>query len=144
MKPTIKDLKAIIIYGIRGTHYLTLPRTSYADNLQFIKNKSHKDSLKTPLKLDTELDRFEIKQTQNKDPCISTLPTIVTHAVPNLVFLIGLPQCVGDRVISIVLSQLAHLLEPSYQILVVFIIPEFSVLGLYQFVILGLFGALIK
>jgi hypothetical protein len=51
---------------------------------------------------------------------------------------------VGDRVISIVLSQLAHLLEPSYQILVVFIIPEFSVLGLYQLVILGLFGALIK
>ena len=32
---------------------LTLVRSSYADNLKFIKNKPHKDSLKTPLKLDT-------------------------------------------------------------------------------------------
>jgi len=39
-----------------------LVHSSYADNLKFIENKSHKDSLKTPLKLDTELDRFEIKQ----------------------------------------------------------------------------------
>ena len=30
----------------------TLPYTSYADNLQFIKNKSHKDSLKVSLKFD--------------------------------------------------------------------------------------------
>ena len=29
----------------------TLPRTSYADNLQFIKNNPHKDSVKIPLKL---------------------------------------------------------------------------------------------
>ena len=52
----------MIIYAIRGTHYLTLLHTSYADNLKFIKNNSHKNSAKTPLKLDTELDRFEIKQ----------------------------------------------------------------------------------
>ena len=32
-----------------------LVHTSYADNLQFIKNKSHKDSLKTLLKLETNL-----------------------------------------------------------------------------------------
>ena len=44
MKPTIKDLKAIIIYGIRGTHYLTLLHTSYADNKKLIKNNSRKDS----------------------------------------------------------------------------------------------------
>jgi len=31
----------------------TLVHTSYADNLKSIKNKPHKDSLKTPLKLDT-------------------------------------------------------------------------------------------
>ena len=31
----------------------TLPHASYADNLQFIKNKSHKDSTKSPLKLET-------------------------------------------------------------------------------------------
>ena len=44
------------------SHYLALLYTSYADNLQFIKNKSHKDSLKTPLKLDTGLGHFEINQ----------------------------------------------------------------------------------
>ena len=36
--------------------------TSYADNLKFIKNKSHKDSLKTPNKLVLKLDHFEINQ----------------------------------------------------------------------------------
>ena len=35
-----------------------LVHSSYADNLQFIKNKPHKDSLKIPLKLETK----EIKQ----------------------------------------------------------------------------------
>ena len=39
--------------------------TSYADNLKFIKNKPHKDSVKTLIKLDTELDRFEINQMAN-------------------------------------------------------------------------------
>ena len=34
---------------------LTLVHSSYADNLKFIKNKSHKDSLKTLLKLETNL-----------------------------------------------------------------------------------------
>jgi len=34
---------------------------SYADHLQFIKNKPHKDSLKTPLKLETK----EINQMVN-------------------------------------------------------------------------------
>ena len=43
-------------------HSPTLLCTSYADYLKLIKNKSHKDSLKTPLKLDTELDHFEINQ----------------------------------------------------------------------------------
>ena len=33
---------------------LTLVHSSYADNLKFIKNKPHKDSLKTPLKLQTK------------------------------------------------------------------------------------------
>ena len=32
---------------------------------KFIKNKSHKDSVKTLIKLDTELDRFEINQMVN-------------------------------------------------------------------------------
>ena len=35
-------------------HSSTLTYTSYADNLQFIKNKPHKDSLKTLLKLVTD------------------------------------------------------------------------------------------
>ena len=39
--------KLAIIYGFSDSHQLTLPHTSYADYLQFIKNKSHKDSLKT-------------------------------------------------------------------------------------------------
>ena len=40
-------------------HYFTL---GYADNLKFIKNKSHKDSLKTPLKLANKLPTKEINQ----------------------------------------------------------------------------------
>ena len=40
----------------------TLVDMSYADHLQFIKNKSHKDSLKTPNKLGTILELLEIKQ----------------------------------------------------------------------------------
>ena len=43
----------------------TLPHTSYADNLQFIKNKSHKDSLKTHLKLCNKLELLEINQMVN-------------------------------------------------------------------------------
>ena len=39
-----------------------MDHTSYADNLKFIKNKSHKDSLKTPNKLEHRLDHFEINQ----------------------------------------------------------------------------------
>jgi hypothetical protein len=39
-----------------------MDHTSYADNLKFIKNKSHKDSLKTSKKLVPKLDHFEIKQ----------------------------------------------------------------------------------
>ena len=40
----------------------TLPHTSYANNLKFIKNNSHKDSLRTPNKLETRLETFEINQ----------------------------------------------------------------------------------
>jgi len=36
-----------------GSPLLTLVHSSYADNLKFIKNKPHKDSLKIPLKLET-------------------------------------------------------------------------------------------
>jgi len=36
-------------------------------NLKLIKNNPHKDSVKTPLILDTELDLFEIKQMLNFD-----------------------------------------------------------------------------
>ena len=39
-----------------------MDHTSYADNLKFIKNKSHKDSLKTSNKLETRLETFEINQ----------------------------------------------------------------------------------
>ena len=46
-------------------HSPTLLYTSYTDNLQFIKNKSHKDSLKTPKKLDHKLDQVEINQMVN-------------------------------------------------------------------------------
>ena len=52
----------MIIYGIRGTHYLTLPYTSYADNLKLIENKSHRDSLKRPNKLEMKLEILEINQ----------------------------------------------------------------------------------
>ena len=45
-----------------GDQRFTLAHTSYADYLQFIKNKSHKDSLKTLLKLDAKLDVFSINQ----------------------------------------------------------------------------------
>ena len=44
---------------------LTLVHNSYADYLQFIKNQPHKDSLKTPLKLDAKLDLKEINQMVN-------------------------------------------------------------------------------
>ena len=44
------------------SHYPTLLHTSYADNLKFIKSKSHKDSLKTPLKLANKLATKEINQ----------------------------------------------------------------------------------
>ena len=43
-------------------HYPALSCNSYADNLKFIKNKSHKDSTKTFLKLDAKLDVFGINQ----------------------------------------------------------------------------------
>ena len=55
----------VIIYGIRGTHYLTLLHASYADNLKFIKNNSHKDSLKTLLKLGNKLETKEVNQMVN-------------------------------------------------------------------------------
>jgi len=48
-----------------GSHWFTLVDTSYANNLQFIKNKSHKDSLKTPNKLGTILELLEINQMVN-------------------------------------------------------------------------------
>ena len=41
---------------------MTLVHSSYADHLQFIKNKPHKDSLKVPLKLGAKLDLKEINQ----------------------------------------------------------------------------------
>ena len=44
---------------------MTLVHSSYADNLQFIKNKSHKDSLKTSKKLVTRLGILEINQMVN-------------------------------------------------------------------------------
>ena len=42
----------------------SLVHSSSTDNLKLIKNKPHKNLLKTPLKLDTELDHFEINQTR--------------------------------------------------------------------------------
>jgi len=42
-----------------------LVHSSYADNLKFIKNKPHKDSPKTPLKLGNKLGTEEIKQMIN-------------------------------------------------------------------------------
>ena len=51
--------------GQPSSHWLTLVHSSYADNLKLIENNSHKDSLKTPLKLDTGLDIFEINQMVN-------------------------------------------------------------------------------
>jgi len=42
-----------------------LVRSSYADNLKFIKNKPHKDSLKTTLKLGNKLETKEINQMVN-------------------------------------------------------------------------------
>ena len=48
-----------------SSHWFTLVDTSYANNLQFIKNKSHKDSLKTPNKLGTILELLEINQMVN-------------------------------------------------------------------------------
>ena len=43
----------------------SLVHSSYADHLQFIKNKPHKDSLKTPLKLGNKLGKKEINQISN-------------------------------------------------------------------------------
>ena len=43
----------------------TLVHSSYADNLQFIKNKPHKDSTKTLIKLETRLETFAINQISN-------------------------------------------------------------------------------
>jgi len=54
--------KLVIIYWVSGSAWLTLVHSSYADNLKFIKNNSHKDSLKTPNKLETRLETFEINQ----------------------------------------------------------------------------------
>jgi len=42
-----------------------LVHSSYVGNLKSIRNKSHKDLVKTLIKLDTELDRFEINQMAN-------------------------------------------------------------------------------
>ena len=50
---------------VSRTHYLTVLHTSYVDNLKFIKNKSYKDSLKTPLKLVSRLETSEINQMVN-------------------------------------------------------------------------------
>ena len=49
----------------RGTHYLTLHHTSYADNKILIKNKSHKDSSIFIKKLVPKLDHFKINQIVN-------------------------------------------------------------------------------
>ena len=57
----------MIIYWVSGSPWLTLVYSSYADNLKFIKNKSHKDSLKTPLKLANKLATKEINQIVNFD-----------------------------------------------------------------------------
>ena len=54
--------KLVIIYLVSGTPLQTLVHSSYADNLKLIKNKPHKDSLKTPNKLVPELEHFEINQ----------------------------------------------------------------------------------
>ena len=43
----------------------TLDRSTYADNLKFIKNKPHKDSLKTILKLGNKLGKKERNQQGN-------------------------------------------------------------------------------
>ena len=40
----------------------TVVHSSYADNLQFIKNKPHKDSLKIPLKLGTCYEKLQYLQ----------------------------------------------------------------------------------
>ena len=40
--------------GQPSSHWLTLVHSSYADNLKFIKNKPHKDSLKISVKLETD------------------------------------------------------------------------------------------
>jgi len=44
---------------------LALVDTSYVVYLNFIKNKSHRDSLKRPNKLDVKLDELEINQMVN-------------------------------------------------------------------------------
>ena len=57
--------KLVIIYWVSGSPWLTLVHSSYADNLKLIKNKPHKDSLKTPLKLGNKLGKKEINQMVN-------------------------------------------------------------------------------
>ena len=41
---------------------MSIVGTSYVGYLNFIKNKSHRDSLKTPFKLDRSLDQIKINQ----------------------------------------------------------------------------------
>ena len=47
---------------------MTLVDTSYADHLQFIKNKAHSDLLKTPYKLDNKQATKKINQIANSIP----------------------------------------------------------------------------
>ena len=56
----LSDLRYTLVRT--SSHLVALVRSSYVDNLKFIKNKSHKDSLKTLLKLDAKLDLKEINQ----------------------------------------------------------------------------------
>jgi len=50
-----------------GRPWFTLVHSSYADNLLFIKNQPHKDSLKTSLKLGNKLATKEINQIVSLD-----------------------------------------------------------------------------
>ena len=45
-----------------GSHWFALVHSSNADNLKFIENKSHKDSVKTLIKLGHKLGQVEINQ----------------------------------------------------------------------------------
>ena len=51
--------------GQYGWVELSRVEPSYADHLQFIKNKAHSDSLKTPSKLDNKQATKEINQIAN-------------------------------------------------------------------------------